>query len=193
MTQPQFDLKQSIAEASAALTRYQQAVRVAQEQATRRESGRTLLDLRDRAISHWSVGEHLQHLLAAGRLTFVGIDQILRGKSIHTRQLTGAGRVVLESRQIPSGAPAPEGVRPSSMLEVDALVRGFDELRKQLESVESRSREASLEGPLAQPHFALGNLDAADWLRFTAIHTDHHFDIANRIIEAAGSSEQLLQ
>ena len=142
------------------------------------------LDLNQRSVevSNWSVGEHLEHLLAAGSRTLLGIDAILSGQSTDTRELSPPGKMVLQSGQIPRGAAkAPEFVEPQGEFDADALVKGFQELCQRVEGLpEEFPLEGTPEEP-AQPHFALGRLGARDWLLFTAIHSDHHLQIIAEI------------
>ena len=94
-----------------------------------------------------------------------------------------AGRIVLLVGAFPRGrGRAPERTLPrgTSAEELAAKFRGI------------RERVEGLEGSLAQlqvssatrNHFAFGNLNAAQWLRFAVIHDHHHQKVIRDVLEA---------
>ncbi len=84
---------------------------------------------------------------------------------------------------IPRGrGKAPKGVVPQgipSEVVRDRLVavrQGFVELEASVESLASSTA--------TQPHPVFGRLDASQWLRFTAVHHNHHQKIMRDIARA---------
>ena len=138
------------------------------------------------SVSRWSVKDHLEHLT----LTHEGIvSWIERARDGDPKLDTGgrpglAGRIVLLVGAFPRGrGRATEPTRPKGT-SAEELVERFRGIRERVEG---------LEGSLAQlqasratlKHFAFGDLDAAQWLRFTVIHHNHHQKIVRDVIEAS--------
>ena len=137
------------------------------------------------AVSKWSVKDHLEHLsIANGGI----VRWIERARDGHPELDTGggpslAGRIVLLVGAFPRGrGKAPERTLPkgASAEELVAKLRGIKE------------RVEGLEGSLAQlqastatrNHFAFGDLNAAQWLQFAAIHAKHHQKVIRDVLKA---------
>ena len=137
------------------------------------------------AVSEWSVKDHLEHLsIANGGI----VRWIERARDGDPKLDTGggpslAGRIVLLVGAFPRGrGKAPKRTLPkgTSAEELIAKFRGI------------RGRVEALEGSLAQlqasratrNHFAFGNLNAVQWLRFAVIHDHHHQRIIRDVLEA---------
>lgn len=135
------------------------------------------------AVSGWSVKDHLEHLsITTGSI----VKWIERARDGDPDLDTGGGpsvvgRIVLLVGAFPRGrGKAPERTRPkgTSAEELAAEFRGIKE------------RAAGLEGSLAQlqassatrNHFAFGDLNSAQWLQFTVIHTNHHQKIIRDVL-----------
>ncbi|HIF21916.1 MAG TPA: DUF1569 domain-containing protein [Gemmatimonadetes bacterium] len=95
----------------------------------------------------------------------------------------GAAWIVLLAGAFPRGrGKAPERTLPTGADAVELA----DSLR------DTRSRVVGLEGSLAQleasnatrNHFAFGDLNAAQWLKFTGIHARHHQKIIRDVLRA---------
>lgn len=75
---------------------------------------------------------------------------------------------------LPKGTETPDVVKAVLM----AAKPKWDSFSEQVEEI--------LNCPATFPHFALGNFTCAQWIRFNAIHTDHHLHIIRDIIETCG-------
>ncbi len=136
-------------------------------------------------VSGWSVKDHLEHLsIAHGGI----IRWIERARDQDPELETGGspslvGWIVLLAGAFPRGrGKAPERTLPTGADAVELA----DSLR------DTRSRVVGLEGSLAQleasnatrNHFAFGDLNAAQWLKFTGIHARHHQKIIRDVLRA---------
>lgn len=138
-----------------------------------------LLDTRAEAVSGWSIAEHIEHLILAGRPTVEAIQALLAGKG-DPPKVKLVGKVALIFRWIPrKGAQAPDFVRPSGML-IPALGAAISELSDAFASFDA---EAISQSTLGFKHPELGTLSAAQWLAFTEIHNWHHLKIIRDILK----------
>ena len=136
-------------------------------------------------VSKWSVKDHLEHLSIANR----GIVRWIERVRDEDPKLDIGGRpslagwIVLFVGAAPRGrGKAPERTLPkgTSAEELAARIRGT---REQLEGLEGSL--AQLEASRAtRNHFAFGDLNPAQWLRFTVIHNNHHQKIIRDVLEA---------
>ncbi len=137
------------------------------------------------AVSRWSVGEHLDHVVKvhAGILAYfaeppVG-DTSVSGISL-------VGRIVLFTGHIPRGrGKSPERFLPVQVevthLQVGlaAVAEGFSRLNEQMSALhDSTTRFA---------HPAFGGLTRRQWLRFAEVHQLHHVAIIDDIVRASAT------
>jgi hypothetical protein len=137
------------------------------------------------SVSNWSVGMHVEHLTLSGELTLAGLANLLdeAGEAIQGRP-TFVGRICLWAGHIPRGrGKAPKGVVPQGVAtqeihdRLQALRQGFADLEDSIPALAASTA--------TQPHPVFGRLDAAQWLRFTAIHHYHHRKIMRDIAHSA--------
>jgi hypothetical protein len=137
------------------------------------------------AVSGWSVGRQLEHLLLSDRMILEGMDGLLAGKL----QSAGGGpsllgRVVLWTGFIPRGrGRAPEGVVPAGM-EAEAMAAGFREISDRLEALEPKLGELAASRSTYR-HPVLGCFNPYQWLEFVRIHHHHHGKIMGEIAKSA--------
>lgn len=139
-----------------------------------------LLALRVERVSHWSVGQQLDHILkvleVSQRLLDENPEPLPRGINL-------LGRCVMATGWFPRGvAKSPKFVVPA------------DEIPPDLAERASRLRKAYCETPLppavfattqpVYPHPVFGGLSPAQGLRFLGIHTRHHLQIVTDIRRA---------
>jgi hypothetical protein len=139
------------------------------------------------AVSGWSALHHIAHLALANELVL---------RNVHSLQL-GAGMLVqrggepvpgalalLAAGAIPRGqAQSPRIVRPPQHVD-RALLRGWlDDARAGFDALAPATIAAT---EFKVPHQILGPLDAPQWLRFAAVHTQHHLGIAREVLTAVG-------
>jgi hypothetical protein len=115
-------------------------------------------------IGTWSLGQILDHLATALRLTCVGAREIpsLPRSDVFKRRFFRAGR-------FPRGADVPH---PSLIPSVGSDPREQAAILRQ-----ALARFASASGPFPE-HPYLGVLDKAEWARFHSIHCAHHLGFA---------------
>ena len=146
-----------------------------------------LHDLEAVAVSAWTVGKQLEHLLLSDRSILDMFDKLTDGRQVPA---SGGpkllGRVVLATGFIPRGAgKAPGATTPAGRDAADLeaglrrLAERFDELLEQLPLLEETGWRCR------HPYF--GALDVSEWMRFMDVHHRHHLKIVRDIRKAAGS------
>lgn len=139
----------------------------------------------DSDVSDWSAAQHLYHIWLANGKMLTAVQVIHRGGSPVTTEgtLTPAGRHVLEQGLARGQAQAPDGVRPPETVTREALTETLSRSRAKAEAVEALLPEMpDLEGRL--PHPFMGPLTAAQWLRMTRLHAEHHLALARDVLAA---------
>ncbi len=137
-----------------------------------------------RSVSGWSVGKHVEHLTLSDEVTLDGLSKLLADpQGGKPGKATVVGRICLWSGFVPRGrGKAPSGVVPQGLDSATVRQRlltvrqGFVELDASVESLASSTA--------TQPHPVFGRLDASQWLRFTAVHHNHHQKIMRDIARA---------
>ena len=144
---------------------------------------------RNLQVSHWSVGEQLDHLLTAALLNLKAIRILVLGRGqTPSEGLTAGGRECLDVGMIPLGsAVAPEYVQPTAgrgVTELESLrlkvLQMCDDLVGEVSQLDDRGQVLT--------HFAVGEMGASQWLRFALVHSRHHVGIVRRILERTGES-----
>ncbi len=133
------------------------------------------------AVSRWSVGQQIDHLLKVLQVTR---QVIVSERAPLARRINLAGRLALALNWLPRGVgKAPSSVqpgeRPGSALgaALAAERAAWRELAGQRELL--ARREA------IYPHPYFGGLTRAEAVRFAAVHTHHHLKIVDDILAAA--------
>jgi len=143
-----------------------------------------VFDARRLDCSRWSVGRQLDHVERASRATFDRVDQLLADPAAAPPQrLTAVGRIVLISGWIPRGVgKAPRATRPDEAAR-DRVQLGaaFERLADRTEGYRARI-EGIAAGRSGARHPYFGLLGPAKWMRFTAVHQNHHLKIVGRIL-----------
>lgn len=139
-----------------------------------------LLALRVERVSHWSIGQQVDHILkvldAGQRMFATSSPELPRGMNL-------TGHLLLTLGWIPRGVgKSPKGVLPATEIPDDLAERA------------ARLRRAFCETPLSAalladpkpvfPHPYFGGLTALQGLRFLGIHTAHHLKIVADIRRA---------
>lgn len=140
-------------------------------------------------ISGWSPAEHLHHILQSNSkaLKAARLAAINRGPTVHYGSPTDVGARVLEEGSFGDlEAEAPPSVRPPQEMSREDLQAAYQKSREQFEALHEHL-PALPEADARIPHPAFGPLRASEWLRFARIHSDHHQDIVQQILNAARS------
>lgn len=125
--------------------------------------------------------EHTAHAALANELIVRNLENLLSGTGllvVATGEPVPGALDILESGVIPRGrAQAPRMVRPPTVIDRALLEewlafseQGFARLAPE------HARLAAAPGRI--PHQLLGPLTAPLWVRFAAVHTRHHLEIA---------------
>jgi hypothetical protein len=142
-----------------------------------------------KTISGWSPAEHLYHILRSNSksLKAARLAAIDRGPTVHEGAPTDTGSRVLEEGSFGDlKAEAPPSVRPPDDLSRADLRAAYEKSREQFEALHDHVPSLP-ESEARLPHPAFGPLRASEWLRFARIHSDHHQDIVQQILNAARS------
>jgi hypothetical protein len=140
-------------------------------------------------VSGWSVEQHLYHIALATDLSLSNVRSLAKGSGALVREEGELGQraaEVLARDEQPRGvAEAPRMVRPGET--VNPVFLGNEQAgnRRLLEQLEAQA-DAILAAPGWITHQDLGPLQAAHWLRFSALHARHHAAIVRDVIAALG-------
>jgi len=130
-------------------------------------------------VSSWSSYQQIEHLLLAhGSI----LDLVETNKPLDEQtSITLLGRLVLLTGHIPRGrgkAPTPTAPVGKPRPELEQLLAG---VRYRLGSLDLNQVAAQSEPVGLHPHF--GGLTPRQWLRFIAVHGNHHMKIIKAILE----------
>lgn len=141
---------------------------------------------RAESVSGWSVAEQLYHIAAAaGRMLTAAERTMDREKPAREGgRPSVAGRAVMLAGRIPRGrGRAPSAVHPPDDLRREQLENTIGWCRRVHHRLAGRTDEIATATWRAE-HFVFGWLNAIQWLRIVAIHSDHHFLIVDDILAA---------
>lgn len=132
-------------------------------------------------VSGWSLAEHFYHLCLATDLALRNVLSLVRGKGrliTHEGGPNALAVQVLTDGCYPRGeSEAPRMVRPPEPVDPALLAQELELLGQGLARTRDLLPEVSgAEGRI--PHQDLGELNAAEWLRFARLHAGHHLAIA---------------
>ncbi len=135
-------------------------------------------DLQESAVSEWSVGQHIEHILAATSLLTV---LLLRNRTLEDEGDQRSIKPTLLNRgRIPRGiAQAPEATVPGDSPALDDLEKQLRACRKRV----ARLPNAESESVVTHPY--LGDMNRDEALAFMVIHLDHHLKIMADIMKDA--------
>ena len=140
-------------------------------------------------ISGWSPAEHLYHILLSNgkSLKAARLAAVDRGPTVHEGTPNDIGKRVLDEGSFGDlEAEAPSSVRPPRDLSRMDLRTAYQRSRNQFEALHEHVPNLP-EADARLPHPAFGPLRASEWLCFARIHSDHHQDIVQQILNAARS------
>ena len=135
------------------------------------------------AISTWSVGQHLEHLILAAMHVHGLLEQERTSATAGRERLTLIGRIVFLTGRIKRGVgKSPQHVTPAPQ----ARDRGWLEERIRALSADYARQDQIValveKSTSVYRHPYFGELNLARWLRFMVIHQDHHLRILRDIL-----------
>jgi len=141
----------------------------------------------DTPISKWSIGQHLHHVAISTSSMGMVVRGILKGRTeavMPDPDQAAVARAIFETGQIPRGkGKAPEGAVPEDAPTGEEIQAAVQKARSRWSSL--MDKHAELENSIGRlPHPLLGPLTAAEWVRFTAVHEEHHLHIIAEILAA---------
>jgi hypothetical protein len=144
------------------------------------------LSARAGGVSAWAVAQQLEHLGLTGGRVLDAIEAILADPETPPRgRPNPPGWMVLLTGRIPRGRvkTRPEWSPPEASPE--RARQAVAALAGQIGALAARAGEIAA-ARATRPHPALGQLDARRWLRFLAIHQEHHLRLVRDIRAVAG-------
>lgn len=138
---------------------------------------------RDSSVSSWGVGQQLVHVCLVAGSIGAALERLVRrgGEPAESRPAT---RALLATGTFPRGAAeAPEPMTRARTPGVSEIRDVWAKAHRRWESLAGR-HDAIREAEGTIPHFELGPLSAAEWVRFAAAHGIHHLRIVDEILGA---------
>lgn len=133
-------------------------------------------DRKNTAISQVDVAWQLDHILKViNRVS----DTLLKSNPVDYKSNINAGRVfTLTGGYIPRGvAQSPKVVRPPEVISTKDLYAQIQEARDYIQQIKSLPKNANF------THFAFGQMDKGQTIRFLEVHTKHHLKIVRDILK----------
>jgi hypothetical protein len=149
------------------------------------------LERKAQHVSGWSAAQHLAHLCLANELVVRNVKSLLKGIGplvLEPAEPPPEALAVLQSGRFPRGAAqSPRMVRPPELVRRDFLAQWIAEGLVEFAALAEQEPEI-LAAAKCVPHQVLGPLNAARWVRFAAMHTRHHLDIAREVLATFGAA-----
>ena len=139
------------------------------------------LHRRDHAKSGWSVAQHLDHTLTTDRAIRLALRRLEKGRGDPPAERGVKARMVMRLNRLPRGARRPDFARPADSPAAGELSAQAREAQAQYAAMGDRAEDLAAIR-LTAAHHLLGPLDAADWIRFAAIHLEHHLKIVDEVL-----------
>lgn len=151
----------------------------------------TILKLSDERLtainpekSGWSAAQQIYHVSWANAATWKGIGRILEQKdpAVPEGEPNRIGQILFRVGRMRRGAfDAPDFARPPAEMSVEEARLWARRSQEAFERMSDAARDLPEES-YRIPHFALGHLDARQWLAFIRIHSLHHLTIIHDIL-----------
>jgi hypothetical protein len=134
-------------------------------------------ELLNPVVSKSSIGWHIEHILLTMNLV---IESIHKSNPDNYKRTFNFNRfLVFTLNKIPRGkVKAPRLVRPQEDFTTDSLINHLEKVKTNLEKLSTLSANNYFEHPF------MGQLNLKPTIRFIKIHTKHHLNIINDIIES---------
>jgi len=134
------------------------------------------------AISGWSIGEQVDHVL---KVLDRSLGLLLTSDEALPKGINLAGRLLLAVRRLPRGVGKSPAALRGAERPAGELRAQLDRIAPLLDRVRDDAERFARPAPV-YPHPYFGGLTAAQAIRFLAVHTDHHLRIVADIRRATG-------
>ena len=138
------------------------------------------------SVSSWSVKDHLEHLSIANEGAVDWVHRVCDGEEGDGPggHPTLLGRIVMLAGDFPRGrGKAPERTVPKDT-DPEELVARSRRVRERTGALQAALERVGA-SRATRNHFAFGDLNPAQWVRFTLIHNRHHQKIIQDILRAS--------
>jgi beta-mannanase len=137
-------------------------------------------ELLNSSVSKSCVGWHIEHILLTMNLV---IESIHKSNPDNYKRNFNLNRfIVFTLNKIPRGkVKAPRPVRPQEDFTTNSLIIHLEKGKNNFEKLSTLSANNYFEHPF------MGQLNLKQTIRFIKIHTKHHLNIINEIIESKNS------
>lgn len=130
----------------------------------------------------WSYAEVYNHIMQADLGSSIAMQKCMQGnRQFDGKRPNWRGRLVLLLGRLPK-VQAPQTVTdriPARKIDKEEARNLIIKLRKRMDDLMPLLEDASPQCTIAHP--SLGHFNAAQWLRFIRLHTEHHLKQLNRI------------
>jgi len=138
----------------------------------------SLVDRRSDAVSGWSVGQQLEHVV---HVIEACVERILEAPEALSRGVSWKGRLMLTLGRFPRGVAQSPAQFRGRQVSAAALRERVARLRGRFAELTTRTDLLERPDP-AIPHHIFGGLSADRGLRLTEVHTAHHLAIVRDIL-----------
>lgn len=145
------------------------------------------IKIRAGKVSNWSVGQQCLHILKVANLIGSQVPGLLEGKSAEGGPAPSPMKAGVLAQGFPRGvAQAPAGLGVHYQPGLAEIQAELEKTRALWKSITDRRAEVA-SATASFPHPVLGPMSAAEWVRFTTVHTAHHLAIVDDILEDAAA------
>ena len=140
-------------------------------------------DLKESAISSWSVGEQLEHILLTNEYILSQILNNYTKKTEKPARINWIGHLILWTGYILRGRGKAPGLTIPKKVSKEKIEKSREVVEKLLEEIEEK-KSVLRKSNYAFPHPLFGMMSVKQWLRFNEVHTRHHVKIIRDILRA---------
>ena len=148
----------------------------------------TILDRVAPAVSAWSAEHQIAHIALANELVLRNLRSLARGSGalvVANAEQRPQVIAMLAAGTFQRGqAQSPRMVRPPETIDRDLMLQWLADGRREIELLLENPALLDVQH-LFVPHQILGPLNAPQWARFAAAHTNHHLTIAYEVLRAS--------
>lgn len=141
-------------------------------------------DLKNEEISHWSIGQQIEHILLTDKEVLQHIIHHFMFPPEEGNAINLLGYLMLYTGYIPRG----KGNAPTNTIPKKRSKQNLYELYEQVSKLYQQTEEKKTlldQSLYAFPHPYFGMLTIKQWIRFLNIHTKHHVKIIRELLRSS--------